>query len=340
MKVLITGGTGFVGSFLLDELINNGFPSNNPENIICLVRSTSNIERLNELGVSTVVGDLQEPSSLFKAVKDIDIVFHIAARADDWAPWSELVKTNVEGTRNLLEACLTENIGFFVHTSSTGVYGHFKSQDAIKEDYRKKPSDRYQQSKWLAEKVIWEYIKRHDLKAAILRSPAAIGPRDTSTQLKVFNALLKDSFPLIGKGNNLLTFIDARDLARAMILAAQKRDITAGQVYNLYSFRISLKEYLDMMRDQLSLESKLKSYPFRLLYTIGFLSEVYAKIRRKPTTLNRYRVGKFASHRLFDQSKIQKELGYIPEFNAEKTLKDSVSWAIEENLIKLPEKDC
>ncbi len=337
MKVLVTGGTGFIGSFLLDDLIQNGFPSKEPRNVVCLVRSTSNTEHLNKLGVTTVIGDLQDHSSLSKMVKDINIVFHVAARADDWATQDELIKINVEGTRNLLEACQAAEVDFFVHTSSSGVYGHFSSSEAITEDYRKKPSDKYQRSKWLAERMVWEFIQERGLKATILRSPAAIGPRDTSTQLKAFKALLKGKFPLIGKGNNLLTFVDVRDLARAMTLAAQKRDISAGQAYNLYSFRVSLKEYLTSMQELLSIEAPLKRYPYRFLYTIGYLSEVYGKIRGKTTTLNRYRIGKFASHRLFDQSKIQKELGYYPMYSAEETLRDSVNWALESELIELPE---
>src|SRR3954454_23417013 len=118
MPVLVTGGTGFVGSRVVRKLVERG------EQVRCLVRRTSVLSNLDGLTVERVTGDLQDPRALAEAVRGCETVYHVAA---DYRLWSrdpgELYRNNVDGTRNLLAAAERAGVSRFVHCSSVGALG-------------------------------------------------------------------------------------------------------------------------------------------------------------------------------------------------------------------------
>ena len=154
MVYLITGGTGLIGSFLVEILSENDHYSNGECRVI--VRSDENKEKIDSIGLKAIKADLSDVESLRTALKDVDTVFNLAALASDWVGWNELYKVNVEGMKNLLEACLNTNTDpFLAHVSSTGVYGHYIPDTPIDETYKFNPTSIYQKSKYYQEKAIW-----------------------------------------------------------------------------------------------------------------------------------------------------------------------------------------
>ena len=115
---LVTGATGLLGSHIVEQLVRAG------ERVRCLVRKTSDTSFLDTLNVEKVCGDITDPDSLGAAFRNIDVVYHCAARVTDWGPWEEFERTIVQGTKNCLEASLQAGVKRFLYVSTEGVYGY------------------------------------------------------------------------------------------------------------------------------------------------------------------------------------------------------------------------
>jgi len=329
---LITGGTGLVGSFLIDMLVENSHYENGKCEV--LTRSSEDMINIQKRGLQPIKADLTDISSLKKALKDVDVVFNLAALATDWAGWDELYKVNVEGMNNLIEACLANNTeSFLIHTSSTGVYGHYIPSIPIDETHKFNPTSIYQKSKYLQEKAIWDVYKDNGWENfSIIRPPSVIGPRDMKTMFGIFKAVYEQKFPILRKGAGYLTFIHPYDLCSALLLIDEKKELAKGRVYNLKSFECKFIDFLNYIVNKIDPPKLPKQRDFRLVYTVAILSEIYAKITRKHTTLNRYRVTKFAFSRRYNDNKIKNELRFQPQKSMEVTIDEAYEWLIQKKL--------
>lgn len=338
MVYLIIGGTGLVGSFLMEILARDVNYDNDRCRVI--VRSSESKIKIQKQGFIPIKADLTDINSLKKALKDVDAVFNLAALATDWAGWNELYKVNVEGMKNLLEACFTTNTDpFLIHTSSTGVYGHYIPSTPIDENYGFNPTSIYQKSKYYQEKAIWDVHVENDWNNfGIIRPPSIIGPRDMKTMFGIFKAIYEQKFPIMRNGTGYLTFIHPHDLCAALLLINEKREQARGQAYNLRSFECMSKDFLEYIVKKIHPPKPPKHRNYRLVYTIAVLSEIYAKITGTHTTLNRYRVTKFALSRRYIDQKIRNELGFLPQKTMEATIDESYEWLIQQNLFP-PKKD-
>jgi dihydroflavonol-4-reductase len=330
MVYLVTGGTGIVGSFLIelisrDESVDNG-------DCRVIVRTSEKKANIEKLGLSPVFADLSNKKSLKVALKDVEVVLNLAAKASDTIAWGELHRINVLGMKNLIEGCLNANSDpFLSHVSSTGVYGHFIPSKPIDEKFRFGPTSIYQKSKYYQEKAIWEVHEEEGWdNFGIIRPPSVIGPRDTKTILPIFKAVWEHKFPILKNGQGYSTFIHPHDLSTALLLLYKKQSQTKGQVYNLKSFECLLIDFLNYITEKLNPPKPPKRMNYHLVYTIAVLSEVYSKITNRRTTLNRYRVTKFANSRRFNDQKIKK-LGFKPEKDMQTTIDESLEWCIKNN---------
>ncbi len=331
MVYLVTGGTGLVGSFLLEMMAENSYEN---ENCRIITRSSENMIDIQNRGLNPLKADLTDIKSLKKALKDVDVVFNLAALATDWVGWNELYKVNVEGMKNLLEACLTTNTDpFLIHTSSTGVYGHYIPSIPIDEAYKFNPTSIYQKSKYHQEKVIWDVYEEHGWNSfSIIRPPSVIGPRDMKTMFGIFKAVYEQKFPILRNGIGYLTFIHPFDLCQALLLIDEKKKQAKGKAYNLKSFECKLIDFLEYIVQKINPPKHPKHRNYRFIYTVAILSEVYAKLTGRHTTLNRYRVTKFALSRRYIDQKIKNELGFHPQKTMEATIDESYEWLLQKNL--------
>jgi dihydroflavonol-4-reductase len=172
--VLVTGSNGFIGSHLAAELVRRGF------SVRAFHRKTSDTSMLNGLDVEHVHGDLLDSSSLRNAMKGCDTVFHTAAIVSFWKGRNEeQFRINVEGTRNIVEACLNAGIGTLVHTSSVAAIGYRTDGGIIDEEtsYNWGKSIVYRYTKHLAELEVLRGVDR-GLRAIIVNPSIVIGPGD------------------------------------------------------------------------------------------------------------------------------------------------------------------
>jgi UDP-glucose 4-epimerase len=238
-KVLVTGGAGFIGSHLVDELVSLGnevrilddFSSGGTWNI-------SDILKRSQL--SFVNGDIRSRDVVDDALRGVDAVFHLAAVTS--VPFSvkypkQTFKVNIRGTKNLLEACLRNDVERFIYVSSCAVYGEPKYLP-IDEGHPLNPISPYAKSKLWAEKVCNEFQESNGLNITILRPFNVYGPGQRSDQYAgVISSFIKNLIegnpPVIhGDGWQTRDFIYVKDVVNALILALE-HDEANGQSFNI-----------------------------------------------------------------------------------------------------------
>ncbi len=174
-NVLITGGTGFIGSNLAAELSRHGF------NVRILRRTDSSLVNIGSLGVEQRIGDLRDPDSLRSAMRGCDTVFHTAAMVSFWKPARRLqYQINVRGTQNVVDACLKENVQRLIHTSSIAAIGHPADGQVADEstEFNWQEADNgYKNSKHMAEQEIRKGVAQ-GLDAVMVNPGVVIGPGD------------------------------------------------------------------------------------------------------------------------------------------------------------------
>ncbi|MCH7517556.1 MAG: NAD-dependent epimerase/dehydratase family protein [Candidatus Dadabacteria bacterium] len=304
MKILVTGATGFLGSNLCERLVKQG------NSVRALVRNPKKTKLLKTIGIEIAKGDLRDFHSLKKAIKGIDIVYNIAAAWRDNLRKEELFGTNVDGTRNILEAAYQEGVKRFVHCSTVGVHGSVLEPPA-NENSPFLPRDDYQVSKVKGERIVSEYIRENKLPIVIFRPCGIYGPTDTRF-LKLFRAIKKHYFFMIGSGDVQYHMIYIDDLIDGILLCGEK-DEAIGNVYILGSEEIStIKELVSTISDIMGVRTPKFSLPFLPIYYLAKICEfVFKPLPINPPIYER-RINFFISNRAFDISKAKKELGFQP----------------------------
>lgn len=322
-KCLVTGGTGFVGSYIVRLLVNRG------HEVSVLLRESSSTDLIKDLTFTKVTGDVRDIQSLEQGISnDIDWLFHNAAIMADWGSKSHFFPVNVEGTRNILEEVRKKDIPKLIYTSSTAVYGFPNKDEPISETTPWKPINNYQKSKAAAEILVHQYMAKYGVKASMVRSPAVVGRGDMFTGPQIIERLKNRNMVTFGGGNNNQSFVHGEDFANCLILAAENFQRANGNVYNVASFDCTMKQFLDALATQLNVEKKYMNFPYWSAVAIGaFLGGLYRAFnRRNAPALTSFRVKMFGSKYLIDTSKARRELGFAPKWNLETTAKDMVEW--------------
>ena len=319
VTILVTGGTGFIGSHLVDTLIARG------EKVRALVRKTSNVSHLREIDTELVIGDLRKPEFLDQAMEGCDVVFHIAA-APDTAPEKVAHSTNYIGTMNILEAASKRRVQRFIHCSSVAVMG-FSDMSPLDESSSYSPShySPYSITKCEAEKIALEYYKK-GLPVAVVRPAQVYGPRDMGTMGLAFKQIQQGFFPLMEGGKALLQPIYVQDLVDAMILA-EKTDKALGQVYNIAGEEIMTFEHLfSIIADTLGVDPPRRKMSRRIAWTLGYLLEIKSRIFGGKVLFTRYRVQCATRNMIYDISKAREELGFNPNVGIEEGVRLTAEW--------------
>jgi dihydroflavonol-4-reductase len=321
MQAFITGATGFLGSHVARVLCEQG------ATLRLLVRATSNLKNLQGLHAETVTGDLRDPGSLEKAMAGCDTVFHVAA---DYRLWvrdpQEMYRSNVEGTRALLQAARKNNVRRLVYTSSVATIGFKTNGSLADEDSPVSVSDmigHYKRSKFMAEQVALE-AGRSGMHVVTVNPTTPVGAGDvkpTPTGRIVLD-FLKRKFPAyVETGLNL---VDVRECARGHVAALERG--TPGHRYILGGENLTLKQILDRLGDITGLPSPKVKLPYIFAFATGVIDETITgrMLNKEPrATIDAVRMGKkmmFAT-----SAKAERELGWkiVPVNDA---LRRAVEW--------------
>jgi len=308
MKVAVTGGTGFIGRHIVRELVENGYE----------VRVIGRREL--DMGVEMVRADITDFRAISHAIKDVDAVFHNAALAADFGKREDFIRVNVEGTRNVAEACVENGINRIVYTSSAGVYGFPNTDEWIDESHKENPLNEYHKSKLEGEKILLGY---NDIKVSVIRPPLVLGAGGNAARI-LLSGIENGRIIYIGKGENYISIVHPSDVAQCLRLALERDE--NGEIFNVVSFVCTIREMFEEIASLLDVEPPEKHVPYALAYFIAFLSEKFSK----NPDITRFRVKSLGTTRRIRWEKAMNLLGYKPRYDLKKTVDEMVSWYKEE----------
>lgn len=317
MKAFVTGGTGFVGANLIRLLLQQGYQ------VRALVRRNSSLANLKSLDIEIVEGDLND-SNLSQQMSGCRVLFHVAAQYSLWQADSDLLyRSNVLGTRNILNCAREAKIDRTVYTSSVAAIG-VKPHSVADETYQS-PVDKlignYKKSKYYAEQEAVKAAQQGDI--VIVNPSTPIGAFDlkpTPTGDIIVRFLQRKMPFYVDTGLNL---IDVKDVAWGHLLALEKG--RTGDRYILGNQNLTFKELLAKLEQITGLPAPKKTIPYWIPYTVAWLEEkVLAKLGKQPTVaIDGVRMSK--QKMFYDASKAVAELG-LPQSNLDRALEEAVGW--------------
>lgn len=320
----VTGGTGFVGSHIVEELLRRGV-----EEVRCLVRSDP--KWLTDLDVEYVEGDLSTIEVLWEALEDVTHVYHVAGitRAPSWEPFYEV---NVRGTLNLMGAIqhAAPNVERVLVMSSLAAVGRADG-GPVTEDAPLQPVSNYGQSKAQMEVALKD---THEMKSSyweslpltVVRPSAVYGPRDRDI-LDFFQAVKRHVCPIVGGANATVSLVHARDLAVGTVDAATS-PTTLRETYFLGSARpYPWSEIKAAATDALDTWALTIPVPGPLVGAVGAASEAWGWLSGSYPPLNRDKAREIR-HACTTCSiqKAQQHFGYQPDISLEEGVAETIQW--------------
>lgn len=327
-RILITGATGLIGSYIVEKLSKNN-------DVRCLVIKNSDVSFLEQVGAKVVYGDITDKSTLGPALKDIDVVFHLAAAFKKDLPEKHTeevyFKINVDGTKNMLEAAKESHVKRFVHFGATGVYG-FTGNKPASETSPYNPSNAYERSKCEGEKLAMEFNKL-GLPVTIIQPTVVYGPREKASILKFFKAVRKRIFPIIGNGKNKMDFVFVEDVADATILAAEKEN-AVGQRYIIGGDRTyTFLEILQVIADTINVPVPKIKVPYLIAKIGARFLEIGCSVVGIEPPVKVATMDFLSKNKFYDTSKARKELGYMPKVDLRTGMEITMNWYKDNGLL-------
>lgn len=320
MRSLVTGATGFVGSAVARRLLREG------HRVRVLARRGSDRRNLQGIEVEVVEGDLTEPASLTRICEDCDAVFHVAADYRLWAPQPEqLYRTNVDGTRALLEAVRRAGVPRMVYTSSVATLGIPADGQPGDEATAVSLADmlgHYKRSKFLAEQAVREYAEQ-GLPVVIVNPSTPLGPRDikpTPTGRIVRDAIAGRMPAYVDTGLNL---VHVDDVADGHWLAF--RHGKPGERYILGGANLSLRDMLFEIADIVGRQPPRWQLPHAVVMPVAYVAEAWARVSGRPPIATVEEIRMSRKRMFFTSAKAERELGYAAG-PLRLALEDAVAW--------------
>lgn len=317
-RVLVTGATGFTGGALARKLTERG------NQVVALVRKTSNTSALEALGVELIYGDISDAAAVSKAAEGVEIIYHIAAVYRTAGHPDEYYESiNVDGVQNIIDAARLHKVSRAVHCSTIGVHGDIEEIPS-NEESPFNPGDIYQRTK-LAGEELFATAMNDGLEGAIFRPGAIYGPGDLRL-LKMFKQIKRGFFPLFGGGANLyhLSYID--DLCDGIILCGEHPNAVGERFILCSNEYSSMKELGATIAKHLNVKAPTFAPPVGPLMLAAKICETLCKPLGINPPLHTRRVEFFIKSRAFDNTKARKLLGYDPKISTEEGTKRTIEW--------------
>ncbi|HUL00449.1 MAG TPA: NAD-dependent epimerase/dehydratase family protein [Nitrospirota bacterium] len=310
-KILVTGGTGFLGKRLIGQLVAEGYP------VRVLARKLSDIEPLKKMGVEIFYGDVADKTSLEQAFKGIDMAVHAAAGTS--GNQKDCETATLQGTRNVIEMSEKFKLRKLVYVSSCSVYGvaDYKTDQLVNEDstLERFPERRgaYSASKQTAESFVIEAMKTGKLPVVILRPGTIYGPGGDLFSPMLGFSLFNKAFIVIGNGKFELPFVYIDNLVEAIIKTIQSENAN-NNIFNVVdSEKITKRDYMRQLIKKLYPGAWKFYFPYSLLYFIIWCQEVlFSALKRKPF-LTRYRLVSSQRNIRYENSRIISKLNWNPK---------------------------
>jgi nucleoside-diphosphate-sugar epimerase len=327
MKTLVTGGTGVTGSALVRRLLDDGRAV-----VVLDNKEGYKTDELRQRGARVVIGTITDTATVARCMEGVEVVHHVAAAFREMhLPDRDYADINIEGTRIVAEAALSQRVRKFVYCSTCGVHGDVKRPPAT-EDSPIAPSDYYQRTKYEGELVTLAYHER-GLPSTILRPNAIFGPGDPGRYYMIFKRVQKGSFPMFGSGKTLYHSLYIDNLVDAFMLAEQP-GLGLGQAYLIADeYHVEIEDLVRRVARAMGTEVKIPHYPIWPLVVAGHVVEKACKPFGISPPIFPRRVDWFRLDRAFDIGKAKRELGYNPKIGLDEGLRRAYAWYRDEGML-------
>lgn len=327
----ITGGSGFIGRYLVEKLLIEGYQ------LRLLIRNTSKVSHLKKSNVDLVTGDLTIPESYRSALNGVDVVINLAGVVTDWAELSRYHSVHVEGLQALLEASTAHQVKRFVHVSTIDVIE--KRTDGVPVN-ELSPITRstipYDRTKAIGEALAIDYAKRHLIEVVALRPAWVYGIGDTTLFPEIAYQTKKGQMVLVGNSNVYVPLVHVKNLCQALFLAANTPDIS-GEVFIISDGEVTWKELIESIAVTVGGKKPTFVIPYKFAYFLGYLMEIVGraiKLKKRPL-LTRTAVEMLGMSIRIDSNKAKTMLNYSPMIPLKIGIQEALEWLRNNDILKL-----
>jgi nucleoside-diphosphate-sugar epimerase len=320
MRILLTGGSGFVGSYVAEQLAEQG------HTVRALVRPRSDRRLLQPLPrIEFALGAVEQPESLGEAVRDCSVVVHVAGLVKARKP-QEFFDVNAEGTKHLLEAAIwAGGVRRFVYVSSLTAAGPSLDGHPIPDDAAPNPVTNYGRSKLAGELAVLAAQER--IPVTVLRPPMVYGPRDRET-LGFFTAIQNGTLPILGDGSNTLSIIYGSDCASAIVAAALSEGTTGRTYYTedgtIHVWREALEEVERAMGKRAFFRAGVPMWTLKL---VAGATQTWGKVSNTAQMLTLDKVNELQQkHWVCSSSRLRTDLGWYPKVTWAEGVRLAIDW--------------
>ncbi len=312
MNALVTGGGGFLGRYIVEQLVARG------DRVRILQRGDS--PELAQLGVEIVRADIRDAARVVEACRGVDTVFHVAAVAGVWGRWDHFYQINTLGTQHVLTGCWKHRVQRLVFCSSPSVTFDGTDQHGVDESapYPQAWLCHYPHTKALAEQMVLRANGQDGLLTCALRPHLIWGPRDQHLIPRLIERARRGQLRRIGKGKNLIDMVFVENAAHAHLLAAdalRPGSSACGRAYFISQGEpVNCWEWINDILVLAGLPKVNKSLSARAAWRIGAVLElVHAtlRIQREPR-MTRFLAAQLSTSHYFDITAARRDLGYTP----------------------------
>ncbi len=323
MKTLITGATGFLGGALTHRIHNMGW------DVTALGRNPAKLNQLEDDGIRVVRADISKKDEVNASFSDFDLVFHCAAFPSPWGGFEKFYQANVIGTRNIVNACLENNVKRLVYVSTPSIYFDYNSRIGVKEnDPLPEPISHYAHTKLLAEEEV-DKGSAQGLAVVSIRPRALFGEGDTVIFPRLLSRLKTGRLPILGDGENMVDLTYIQNVVDALLLCAESPKNTLGKKYNISNGDpIKIWALINRICDELGFSHPRRKISRQAAHNVGGALEfIYSLIPYSPEPpLTRMSVSMMSNSTTLDISAAQNELGYQPKISIEEGVGRFLKW--------------
>ncbi len=316
MKAFITGGTGFIGSHLIEALLKKGFE------IYALARDFNKLKWIKGLDIKLLKGDLFNIPEL---PLDLDYVFHLAGSTKSW-DLASYYTVNQLGTASLFQSLADQKISpkKVIYLSSISASGPSWGKKPVEEDDIAKPVTHYGRSKLLGEKEVLKFKK--SIPVVIIRASAIFGPRDTDF-LHYFKTIQKGILLSCGANQILISLCYVKDLVKSLLLSAQK-NIQSGEIINIaYSNPYDWDDIGIAAGKAMNKKLKRLQVPLYAYYLAALINNIHMRISKKSSIINLEKYKELKQRAwIVNTDKAKKMLPFIPQYSFQKAINETIDW--------------
>ena len=319
MKTLVTGGGGFLGLYIVEQLVLRG----DDVRVFC----RGHYDAFDQLDIEVFNGDIRDPSAVSSACESIDAVFHVAAVPGIWGPWELYHNINTLGTKNVIDSCQKQNVRRLIYTSSPSVIfdgnDHIDASEHL--DYPSEWLCHYPHSKALGEQAALK-SNCEDLKTVSLRPHLIWGPRDNHLIPRLLQKAQSGRLRRVGDGNNVVSVSYVENVAHAHLLAEQtlrESAACAGKAYFINEPEaVNLWEWVNQVLELAGIPPIKKSISCRSAWRIGAAMEFVWKTLRLSgePPMTRFVASQLAGSHSYSIDAARRDLNYEPLYTMQQGL--------------------